>query len=122
MGARQARLGYRQAEISVWCGNSESVRQRHYGATAVTAADRRKAAGAQPDSAGAQIVLNSDARISLGEIAERALEDPESRVLLEKLLIRLSQADSRFPENWGKYTREDSNLQPLVPKTSALSN
>ena len=68
-------------------------------------ADRRKAAGAQPDSAGAQIVLNSDAQISLGEIAERALEDPESRVLLEKLLIRLSQADSRFPENWGKYTR-----------------
>jgi len=82
----------------------------------VTAADRRKAAGAQPDSAGAQIVLNSDAQISLGEIAERALEDPESRVLLEKLLIRLSQADSRFPENWGKYTREDSNLQPPVPK------
>ena len=112
MGARQARLGYRQAEISVWCGNSESVRKRHCGATA---ADRRKAAGAQT-------VLNSDARISLGEIAERALEDPESRVLLEKLLIRLSQADSRFPENWGKYTREDSNLQPLVPKTSALSN
>lgn len=46
-----------------------------------------------------RLVLNSDAQISLGEIAERALEDPESRVLLEKLLIRLSQADSRFPEN-----------------------
>jgi hypothetical protein len=62
-----SRLGYRPAEISAWCGNSESVRQRHYGATAVTAADRRKAAGAQPDSAGAQIVLNSEAQISLGE-------------------------------------------------------
>lgn len=117
-----SRLGYRPAEISAWCGNSEDVRKRHYGATAVTADDRRKASGAQPDSAGAQIVLNSDAQISLGEIAERALEDPESRVLLEKLLIRLSQADSRFPENWGKYTREDSNLQPPVPKTGALSN
>jgi integrase len=114
-----SRLGYRQAEISVWCGNSESVRQRHYGATAVTAADRRKAAGAQPESAGAQIVLNSDAQIDLNQIVELALEDPESRVLLEKLLIRLSQADSRFPENWGKYTREGSNLQPPVPKTGA---
>ena len=50
-----ARLGYRQAEISAWCGNSEDVRKRHCGATAVTADDRRKASGAQPDSASAQL-------------------------------------------------------------------
>ena len=91
-----SRLGYRDAEISAWCGNSESVRQRHYSATAVTAEDRRKASGAQPDLAGAQIVLNSDAQIDLNQIVELALEDAESRDLLEKLLVRLDQANSRY--------------------------
>ena len=61
-----------------------------------TSEDRRKAAGAQSESAGAHIVLNSDAQIDLNQIVELALEDAESRDLLEKLLVRLDQANSRY--------------------------
>jgi len=103
-----SRLGYRDVEISAWCGNSESVRQRHYSATAVTAEDRRRAAGAQPEAAGAHMVLNFDDQISVDQIVELALEDAEARILLEKLLVRLNRADSRYARKTAKYTREES--------------
>ena len=94
------RLGYRAEEISAWCGNSAKTREIHYDATAVTAADRRRASGAQPERAGAQIVLNSEAQIGLDQIAEQLVAHPELRFRLEKLLVRPSHADSRFSANW----------------------
>ena len=107
-----SRLGYREAEISAWCGNTENVRKRHYSATAVTAEDRRKAAGAQADAASAQMVLNSDAQIDVNQIVELALQDPEFRISLEKRLVTLGQANSRYTANLAKI--HPAGLEPAT--------
>ena len=42
--------------------------------------------------------------------------------LLEKVLDMLQQAETGLPAKREKYTRRDSNPQPSVPKTDALSS
>ena len=109
------RLGYREAEISAWCGNSEATRKLHYNATAVTAEDRRKAAGVS-------MVYEKSAETELERIVQEMAQSGKGRELLEVIQKALIQADSGELEIAEKYTRRDSNPQPSVPKTDALSS
>ena len=59
------------------------------------------------------------------DFKEQMLEDVDEAdrpKLLEKVLNMLWQAESGFSAKKEKYTRRDSNPQPSVPKTDALSS
>ena len=64
------RLGFREAEITAWCGNSEATRKVHYNATAVTAADRRKAASVSKEAVGVSMVYEKPAETELERIVQ----------------------------------------------------
>ena len=86
-----------------WLGNSEVIARRHY--LKVQESDFAKAAGMH---ASMQEMAESK-EIDGNEKDETNEKTPEKRV---------SPASSDFPD----YTRRDSNPQPSVPKTDALSN
>ena len=59
------------------------------------------------------------------DFKEQMLEDVDEAdrpKLLEKVLDMLQQAERGLPAKKEKYTRRDSNPQPSVPKTDALSS
>jgi len=113
------RLGFREAEITAWCGNSEATRKVHYNATAVTAADRRKAAGVRKEAAGVSMVYEKSAETELERIVQEMAESGKGRELLEIIQKALIQADSGELEIAEKYSgrngfREDSQTRPTV--------
>ena len=99
------RLGFREAEITAWCGNSEATRKVHYNATAVTAADRRKAAGVRKEAAGVSMVYEKSAETELERIVQEMAESGRGRELLGIIQKALIQADSGELEIAEKYTR-----------------
>ena len=58
---------------------------------------------------------------TLEQIVE-GVDEADRPKLLEKLLDMLQQAEAGLSAKKKKYTRRDSNPQPSVPKTDALSN
>ena len=50
------------------------------------------------------------------------VDEADRPKLLEKVLDMLQQAKTGLPAKKEKYTRRDSNPQPSVPKTDALSS
>ena len=58
---------------------------------------------------------------TLEQIVE-GVDEADRPKLLEKVLDMLQQAERGLPAKKEKYTRRDSNPQPSVPKTDALSS
>ena len=50
------------------------------------------------------------------------VSEADRPILLEKVLNMLGQAERGLPAKKEKYIRRDSNPQPSVPKTDALSS
>ena len=110
-------------------GNTEPVRRKHYNGTAVTKKDRQKALGitANQNRVGEsqnRVVIgeSKDAQNDPKELIQELLRTEKGRVLLEMLQQALKEPDSSDLEKTEKYTRRDSNPQPSVPKTDALSS
>ena len=80
-------MGYREAEISAWCGNSEATRKVHDNATVVTAEDRKNAAGVR-------MVYEESAETDLERIVQQMAQSDKGRDFLEIIQKALIQADS----------------------------
>ena len=110
--------GVTDAQLDLWFGNSASVRRRHYSAMAVTNSDKANvlvksqfSKNPQPVEENPQIVRS----ISVQGGSQEAVEK-------EDLLETLMKLGINDVSELKKYIRRDSNPQPSVPKTDALSS
>ena len=87
--------------MDAWFGNTEAVRRKHYASTEDHSVACKRLAGGQLSDAIGQIVGS-----------EKAQTSPQQHVSNGTNLENLVE----------KYTRRDSNPQPSVPKTDALSS
>ena len=110
--------GVTPAMLDAWFGNSASVRRRHYDAFAVTDADKVNALASSVESKNPQLSEENPQRVRSGLVrngSEKPVEGEDLWEILEKLGIN-DVSDLK------KYIRRDSNPQPSVPKTDALSS
>ena len=69
-----------------------------------------------------QIVSEENAQNDPNQLVQELLKSVEGRELLDMLEKALKESDPADLEENAKYTRRDSNPQPSVPKTDALSS
>jgi len=105
-----------------WFGNTEDVRKKHYSSTKDTTEARQRIVGARFQESGARMVHANEAQDGTLEQMLEGVDEADRAKLLEKVLDMLQQAETRLPAKKEKYTRRDSNPQPSVPKTDALSS
>jgi hypothetical protein len=74
------------------------------------------------EASGVRVVCENEARDSMLEQMLEDVDEVDRPKLLEKVLDMLQQAKTGLPAKKEKYTRRDSNPQPSVPKTDALSS
>ena len=108
--------------LDSWFGNTAGTRRKHYSATAVSQNDRIAISGAFANNAGGQIVVSSDASENPNQHISDAVKSGDVGKLRDLVQFVLDEADSETPEKLAEYTRRDSNPQPSVPKTDALSS
>ena len=101
--------------MDAWFGNCEAVRRKHYASTEDHSVTRKRLAGGQISDASGQIVGS-------GETGTSSQEHVSSGTNLENILEKLLQAGEGLQEPLVEYIRRDSNPQPSVPKTDALSS
>ena len=115
-------IGITVPAMDEWFGNTEDVRKKHYSSTKDTTEARQRLAGVRSEASGVRVVCENEARDSMLEQMLEDVDEADRPKLLEKLLNMLWQAESGFSAKKEKYTRRDSNPQPSVPKTDALSS
>ena len=123
------RSGCRVSELDEWIGNTDEVRKRHYRTNSVNSTDRETARLRGSESrctknseAVYHIVSKDHAQTDPNQLIQQLSKSVKGRELLEMLEKALKQSDPADLEEDAKYTRRDSNPQPSVPKTDALSS
>ena len=115
-------IGITVPAMDEWFGNTEDVRKKHYSSTKDTTEARQRLAGVRSEASGVRVVCENEARDSTLEQIVAGVDEADRPKLLEKLLDMLQQAERGLPAKKEKYIRRDSNPQPSVPKTDALSS
>ena len=123
------RAGCRASELDEWIGNTEEVRRRHYRTNSVNSSDRQTARlrgqneSCTKDSGIVyQIVSDENTQSDPNQLVQELLKSGKGRELLEMLEKALKESNPADLEEGAKYIRRDSNPQPSVPKTDALSS
>ena len=108
--------------LDSWFGNTEAVRKKHYSSTKDLSQARRLVSGSQNlDSSSCSVHGETDHSSPLQPISETP-DDAEQAKTLDNALKKLFQNDIVPEELLVEYIRRDSNPQPSVPKTDALSS
>ena len=102
--------------------NKHAVRNKHYSATSVTKADRQKALGIAVGEKSIGMVYLENGQSDPNQLIQQLSKSVKGRELLEMLEKAQKESDPADLEEDAKYTRRDSNPQPSVPKTDALSS
>ena len=108
--------------MDAWFGNSEAVRRKHYASTKDLSEARRLFSGSWNVDSSSCSVHSETAHSSPSRPTSEKPFDTEEGKTLNYALKKLFQIDVDPEEPLVKHIRRESNPQPSVPKTDALSN